>query len=45
VFADVPFEAIEHGFRSLYPVFGEDGRMKMGGDFGAEGEADARAQR
>ena len=44
VFADVPFDAIEHGFRSLYPVFDDDGRMNMGGDFGAEGAADARAK-
>jgi len=45
VFADVPFDAIDNGFRSLYPVFGDDGRMNMGGDFGAEGEADRRARR
>jgi transglutaminase-like putative cysteine protease len=45
VFADVPFDAIEHGFRTLYPVFDDEGRMKMGGDFGAEGAADQRATR
>lgn len=45
VFADVPFDAIDHGFRSLYPVFDDQGRMAMGGDFGAEGEADQRAKR
>ena len=45
VFADVPFDAIEHGFRTLYPVFDDQGRMNTGGDFGAEGEADARAKR
>ena len=45
VFADVPFDAIEHGFRSLYPVFDEEGRVVVSGDFGAEGAADQKAKR
>ncbi len=42
VFADIPFEEIRAAFRHYYPrMTGEQEQMPLGGDFGAEGAAEA----
>lgn len=43
-FVDVPFAAIEAGFRAEYPkAYGDGGRFAAGGDFYAEAEAAGRS--
>jgi transglutaminase-like putative cysteine protease len=42
VFADIPFDEIRDAFRHYYPrMTGEQEKMPLGGDFGAEGAAEA----
>ncbi|HJQ59391.1 MAG TPA: transglutaminase-like domain-containing protein [Vineibacter sp.] len=42
VYADIPFDTIRAGFRHYYPrMYGDDGEAAIGGDFAAEGAAEA----
>jgi transglutaminase-like putative cysteine protease len=45
VFADIPFEEIRAAFRHYYPrMTAEQEQMTLGGDFGAEGAAEAKSK-
>jgi transglutaminase-like putative cysteine protease len=46
VFADIPFDEIRDAFRHYYPrMTGEQERMPLGGDFGAEGAEEAATRK